>query len=395
MQRLGGAAVVCAVALAGCSKTAGPAETAGGNGWTHPGVFTFSENQDIKTLNPVIGANATTGDLSMFIFSYAIRYDEHAKPVPDAVTEVPTVANGDVSKDGLTLTYKLRHDITFQDGVPLTCEDLKFTWKVVVDPHTDVAATDGYRDIKDIDCSDKFVAVVHMKRMYAPFLQQLWGVNGNAPILPEHLLAKYLGTDRINTAPYNAMPIGSGPFKVVEWQRGTLVRLEAYPKYFMGAPKLKEVIFRPMPDENTEYTQLETHEIDMLARGSGVNWPRYQALAADPKNGLTAIQVDSFLFSHIDFNLKKPLFQDVAVRRAIAYATDKQSIIDKIDHGSATPALEDQHPTLSWAFDPHVATYPFDPAKARALAKKSTCTDVVFALCATPTDGRSDPTACA
>ena len=365
-KRIGGIAVVCAVVLAGCSKAGGVAGT-NGNPWTHPGVFTFSENQDIKTLNPVIGANATTGDLSMFVFSYAVRYDENAKPVPDAVTEIPTVANGDVSKDGLTLKYKLRHDITFQDGVPLTCDDLRFTWQVVMDPHTNVAATDGYRDVKDVDCSDKFVAVVHMKRMYAPYLQQLWGVNGNAPILPKHLLARYLGTDGINTAPYNAMPIGSGPFKVVEWQRGTLVRMEAYPNYFLGAPKLKEVIYRVMPDENTEYTQLATHEIDMLARGTGINWPRYRTLAADPKNGLRAIQVDSFLFSHIDFNLKRPLFQDIDVRRAIAYATDKKTIIDKIFHGSATPAVEDLHPTLSWAFDPNVARYPFDPAKARAL----------------------------
>ncbi|MDQ2992547.1 MAG: peptide ABC transporter substrate-binding protein, partial [Candidatus Eremiobacteraeota bacterium] len=169
------------------------------------------------------------------------------------------------------------------------------------------------------------------------------------------------------TAPYNAMPIGSGPFKVVEWTRGTLVRMEAYPKYFRGAPKLKEVIFKIMPDENTEFTQLQTHEIDMLARGTGVNWPRYEALAADPKNGLTAIRVDSFLFDHIDFNLKKTLFQDVNVRRAIAYATDRQDIIDKIYHGSGVLADTDQHPTLSWAFNPNTVKYPYDLAKARAM----------------------------
>lgn len=367
-SRLGGAAAVCALLFAGCSKVASTGDTGGRHPWTTPGVFTFSENQDVKTLNPVLGANATTGDLSMFIFSYAVRYDDHARPVPDAVSEIPTMENGDVSKDGLTLKYKLRHDITFQDGVPLTCKDLKFTWQVVVDPKTNVASTDGYKDIKDIDCTDPYVAVVHMKRIYAPYLQQLWGVNGNAPILPEHLLAKYMdGKGGINNAPYNAMPIGSGPFKVVEWERGTQVRLEAYPRYFLGAPKLKEVVFKIMPDENTEFTQLQTHEIDMLARGTGALWPRYKALAADPKSGVVAIQVDSFLFGHIDFNLKRPIFQDVRVRRALAYATDKLDIIAKLYHGSAVPALTDQHPTLSWAYDPNVVHYDFDLAKARAL----------------------------
>lgn len=366
--RLGCALSLCAAVLAGCAKSGTGGDAGGRHAWTHPGIFTFSENADVKTLNPILGANATTGDLSMFIYSYAVRYDEHARPVPDALSRIPTVANGDVSKDGLTLKYRLRHDITFQDGVPLTCKDLKFTWQIVMDPKTNIASTEGYRDIRDIDCSDPYVAVVHMKRVYAPYLQELWGVNGNAAILPEHLLAKYASAKNgINDAPYNSMPIGSGPFRVVEWTRGTSVRLEAYPKYFRGAPKLREVVFKIMPDENTEYTQLQTHEIDMLARGTAALWPRYAALAADPASGVRAIRVDSFIFGHIDFNLKRPMFQDVRVRRALAYATDRSDIIAKLYHGSAIPALTDQHPTLSWAYDPHVATYPFSLAKAAAL----------------------------
>ena len=362
------AALAAAVFLVSCSKQGGgPAASAAGNAWTRPGILRFAENQDIKTLNPVLGASATTGDLSMFIYSYAVRYNDKAQPVPDAVSEVPTVANGDVSKDGLTLKYKLRHNITWQDGQPLTCDDLKFTWQVVMNPKTNIATTDGYKDIKDIDCSDKYVAVVHMKKLYAPYLQQLWGVNGNAAILPKHLLQKYNDNGSINNAPYNAMPIGSGPFKVVEWQRGNEVRLEAYPNYFMGKPKLKEVVFKIMPDENTMETQLQTHEIDMLARGTGINWPRYQALAANPKNGLKAIRVDSFLFDHIDFNLRSPILSDRNVRLALAYATNRQEIITKIMHGSAVAAETDQSPLLSWAYTNDFEHHPFDPAKARQI----------------------------
>lgn len=367
-MRASAAAICMIVALGGCSKTENAGGAGGAHPWTRQGVFRFSENEDITSLNPAVLASAPLGDLSMFIYSYAVRYDDHARPVPDALIEVPTIANGDVSKDGLRLTYKLRHNITWQDGQPLRCNDLKFTWRVVMNPHTNVAATDGYRDIKDIDCSDPYVAVVHMKRVYAPFLQQLWGVNGNAPILPEHLLAKY-NDDKgsINTAPYNAMPIGSGPFKVIEWQRGTIVRMVANPNYFLGKPKLNEVDFRPMPDENTEETQLQTHEIDMLARGTGVNWPRYDALARDPKNGLRADRVDSFLFDHIDFNLENPILADVNVRRALAYAVNRDEIIEKIVHGSAVKAETDQHPTLSWAYTTDTVHYPYDLQKARAV----------------------------
>jgi len=363
------AAVVAAALLAGCGK-ANVAGGAAGNSWTQPGVLRFGENQDIKTLNPVLGANATIGDLSMFIYSYAIRYDDKGQPVPDALTEVPTVANGDVSKDGLTLKYKLRHDITFQDGVKLTCADLKFTWQVVVNPHNNVAATDGYRDIKDIDCSDPYVAVVHMKRVYAPYLQQLWGVNGNAAILPEHLLAKY-NDDKgsFNSASYNAMPIGSGPFRVVQWARGDHVTLQAYPRYFRGKPGLNEVIYKIMPDENTLLTAVQTHSIDMLARGTAINWLRYRALGADPTSGLTTIRVNSFTYDHIDFNLKSGALpiRDVQVRRAIAYATNRAEIIAKVLHGSAISAETNYHPTLSWARTTDTVHYPFSIDKAKQI----------------------------
>jgi peptide/nickel transport system substrate-binding protein len=296
-----------------------------------------------------------------------VRYDDKGQPVPDAVTEVPTVANGDVSKDGLTLKYKLRHDIKWQDGQPLTCDDMKFTWQVVMNPKTNIATTEGYKDIKDIDCSNPYVAVVHMKRLYAPYLQQLWGENGNAAILPKHLLAKYNDAGSINTAPYNAMPIGSGPFKVVEWQRGSEVRLEANPNYFLGKPKLNEVIFKIMPDENTAETQLQTHEVDMLARGTAINWPRYRSLAANPKNGLKAVAVDSFEFDHIDFNVRSPILSDRNVRVALAYATNRAEIISKVMHGAAIPAETDQSPVLSWAYTNDIEHHPFDPAKAKQI----------------------------
>lgn len=358
-----------AFATTGCTKVGtGGGASAATHPWTQEGVLRFSEAQEPKTLFVPLGTSSITGDIGSFIFSYAVKYDDKSRPIPDAVSEVPTVENGDVSKDGLTLKYKLRHNIKWHDGEPLTCEDLKFTWQMVMNPHSNVNTTDGYRDIKDIDCSDKYVAVVHMKKLYAPFLQQLWGVNGNAPIMPKHILAKYNDAKgSLNTAPFNGAPIGSGPFRFVSWQRGSSIRLEAFPDYFLGRPKLNEVIFKYMPDDNTMLTQLQTHDIDLLARGSNTNWPRYQALASDPASGLKAIRIDTFQYAHIDFNLRRPLFQDRNVRLALAYATNRQEIIDKVLHGSATPAQTDQSPVLSWAYDPSVPKHDYDPAKAKQI----------------------------
>ncbi|MGB8624916.1 MAG: ABC transporter substrate-binding protein, partial [Candidatus Cybelea sp.] len=177
--------------LAGCTKVSNEAGGTGGNAWTQPGVLRWTEFGDPKNLNPALNSAAPTLDLAMFIYSWTVRYDQNARPFPDALREIPTIANGDVSKDGLTLKYKLRPNIKWQDGVALTCNDLKFSWQVVINTHNNVITTDGFKDIGSIDCSDPAVAIVHMKRLYAPFLQQLWSVNGNMPILPEHILAKY------------------------------------------------------------------------------------------------------------------------------------------------------------------------------------------------------------
>lgn len=348
-----------------CSRTEGT-NASDRHPWTRPGVLRIGSNYDVKSLNPVLDGSALSLDVAMFVYSWAIRYDGAGRPVPDALREIPTIANGDVSKDGRTLMYKLRSDIKWQDGKPLTCEDLKFTWQYVMNPRTNVAVTDGFRDIGSIDCHNEYVAVIHMKRLYAPFLQQLWGVNSNAPILPKHALSASLAAGTQNTAPYNAMPIGSGPFRVIQWERGTVVRLAANPNYFLGKPKLNEVDFYYEPDENTLETQVQTHAIDLLARGTPINWPRYQTLAAQANSGLKAIAVDSYVYDHIDFNLHNPILSDLQVRRALAYATNRPEIIAKIMHGADTPS-DSPEPPQSWGYTTDTVHYPFNPVKAKAL----------------------------
>ena len=358
--------VLAAIAFAtGCTKVDTSTRTGaanGGNSFTHHGEFIYAEPQDAKSLNPILAANAVTGDLSTFLFSYAVVYDDKAHPVPIAVREIPTIANGDVSRDGLTLKYKLRTNILWHDGAKLTCRDLAFTWKVVMNPANNDITHDGYRDIASIDCSDPYVAVVHMKRVYAPFLQQLWGVNGNAPIMPEHILAKYNDAKgSFNTAPFQGAPIGSGPFKFVRWDRGQQVVMEAFDKYFLGKPKLRRVTFRVMPDDSTLANELKTHEVDMAARiGANV----FPEVANVP--GTIADRVPSFEFDHIDFNEKRPLFADVRMRRALAMGVDRRAILAKIAHGLGDLSPVPDSPLISPDYNPNVKAIPFDPAGARA-----------------------------
>ncbi len=364
MRRAASLALVALLAAA-CTKTqTADEQQANSNPWTHHGRLVFGESVDPKGLNPFLAANGAAGDLSMFIYSYTVRYDDQARPVPDAVSEIPTLQNGDVSPDGLTLKYKLRPNITWHDGEKLTCHDLEFTWKAVMNPANNGVTTDGYKDIASIDCSDPLVAVVHMKRVYAPFLQQLWGVNGNAPILPAHLLEKY--NDKkgsFNTADYNNKPIGSGPFVVDRWDRGSQVVLKAYDGYFMGKPKLDEVVFKILPDENTLINQVRTHEIDMAVHVGANMWPQLHDIP-----GTIGDPVHVFTYDHVDFNLKNPLFaNDPQLRRALALATDRQAIRNKIAFGLGDMTDTALSPKISWGWTNDTPHWPFDLARAKAM----------------------------
>ncbi|MBD5606374.1 MAG: peptide ABC transporter substrate-binding protein, partial [Candidatus Eremiobacteraeota bacterium] len=253
-------------------------------------------------------------------------------------------------------------NILWHDGAKLTCRDLAFTWKAVMNPANNDVTHDGYRDIASIDCGDPYVAVVHMKRVYAPFLQQLWSINANAPILPEHILAKYNDAKgSFNTAPFQSAPIGSGPFEFVRWDRGQQVVMKAFDRYFLGKPKLRRVTFKVMPDESTLVDQVKTHEIDMAARlGANV----YPEVVNIP--GTIVDPVPSFEVDHIDFNLRRPLFSDVRMRRALAMGVDRRAILAKLAHGLGDLSPVPDSPKISADFDPNAKTIPFDPAAARA-----------------------------
>jgi peptide/nickel transport system substrate-binding protein len=363
IRRLAAAGVVIALAFSACSKVGDTAGTGSASG--HADRLVLSTISDPKGLNPAFASATPTLELSALLFSYAVRYDDHARPVPDAVSEIPTIANGDVAKDGLTIKYKLRHGIKWHDGQgELTCTDMRSTWKMMVNPKNIIDTTTGWDAIKNIDCTDPYVAIVHMKHVYAWYLQQLWGVNGNSPILPAHIIDKY-NDDKgsMNQAPFNSAPVGSGPYRFVSWERGSQIRLEAFPDYFLGKPKIAEMVYRIIPDGNTLATQVQTHEIDVAW-----NLPPTQYARVKAAPGVTAIAPVVYIFDHLDFNLDRPLFADVRVRRALTYAIDRAAMLEKVQRGLGELSDTFLDPTLyKNAYDPTVMKYPFDPARANAL----------------------------
>ena len=317
-----------------------------------------------NTLNGILAANTTESMINRLIFDPLVSVDPTGKnQVPILAAEVPTLENGGISKDGLTITYHLRRNVLWHDGVPFTSEDVRFTWDAIVNGKNNVIATTGYNLVKAVDTPDKYTAVFHMKRRFSPAVNTLFGESDDPyEILPAHLLASL---PNVNAIPFNAAPVGTGPFKLKQWARGDHLELVPNDKYFLGAPKLNRIVIKIIPDENTELNQLRSHEIDWQFEASP---QEYSALKLVPE--LNIILQDKNDYERIQINTSHPPLDDVLVRRAIASAIDVAKLVHDLTFGTATIADQDLPPFM-WAHADNVARYPFDLQKAKDLMRQA------------------------
>ncbi|MDB5092128.1 MAG: appA 2, partial [Candidatus Eremiobacteraeota bacterium] len=284
--------------VSGCaSQQIGAAPSDGRHPWTTPHVLRYATGEDIVGLNPHLNQQLTLSFMSSLTMAWLVRYDRHNRPVPELALAVPTRANGGVAADGKTITYRLRRDAKWSDGVPFTSADVKFSTDVVRNPANNEGTHQGFDLIDRVDTPDPYTVVFHLLRPYSGFYVNFFSSGGANPcILPKHLLGSLAS---INEAPYNALPVGIGPFKYVAWKRADSVEMVPDPLYFGRKPKLQRIIFKIIPDRNTMLTQLSTHEIDL--------WPALPAAFSDRVRTLPQVHVvrqGSYLYNHFDFELE-------------------------------------------------------------------------------------------
>ncbi len=346
--------------LVACSRAAGPAGGPGGhNAWTHPGILRMVDLEEPDNLDPIVGNSQIDSDLAELWGGKLFDWNDRNELVPELATVVPTLANGGISKDGLTYVYHLRPGVLWQDGQKFTADDVVFTWHAVTNKKNNVGSTVGYDLIRAIDVRDPFTIAVHIRHPFAPFVSAFFAPSGTPyPVLPKHLLAQY---DNINRVAFNSAPVGTGPFILQHWQRGSKLVFKANPHYWRGPPKLKEFWYTPIPDENTVVTQLRSHDADI-----DYNLSSSAFASAQDIPGYASHLTPFTQYGQLALNTKSPLLADVAVRRALWYGLDVKRLIDTITHGVNTVGYTDQ-PSFLWAYNPNTAHYDYDPAKARAL----------------------------
>jgi len=328
------------------------------NSSTIPHVLRIGDVQNITSLNPHLAAAASLGFMSSLTMAYLVRYDQHNRPMPELASEVPSKRNHLISSDGLTITWRLRKGVKWSDGAPFDADDVVFSTNVVNNPRNNEIGRDGWELITKVDEPDKYTVVFHLKKPYAPFLPTFFGTAGANPcVLPKHLLGTL---PDINNADYNSKPVGIGPFRYVKWVRDDHVEMEANPYYWRGVPKLQKIIYKFIPDRNTLLTQIQTGELDL--------WPLvglgyYDRVRVLPN--VVTIHNPGYFYTHLDFNMSHPLFADKAVRDALRFGVDRQTLRDKIQHGLGI--LQEGVVTPVSSFYTSLPRIPFSLAKANAL----------------------------
>ncbi|MBC5810092.1 MAG: peptide ABC transporter substrate-binding protein [Candidatus Eremiobacteraeota bacterium] len=370
LLRFSAALIALSLTLGGCTKvgtssttettaTNGTTAQSGGNPWTHHGVLRMANLSEPDSLNPVVGNQQIDSDLAMFWGGFLFNWSDQSKFVPELATELPTLANKGISADGKTITYHLRQGVLWHDGQPFTSDDVIFTYHAIMSKANNVPSTVGYDLIAAIDKLDDHTVRVHLKQSYAPFVATFFNQSGTPyPVLPAHILAKL---PNINRADFNSRPVGTGPFIMDHWQRGSQIVFKANPKYWRGPPKLNEIQYNPVPSENTILTQLKSHDIDFEYNVSSANYE----LVKDIPGTVTTLTPFT-QYGQLGINTSSANLSDVRVRQALWYALNVGEMIQRVTHGVNVPGHTDQ-PEFLWAYNPKTPQYSFDPAKARQL----------------------------
>jgi len=310
------AVLAALVLVAGCSSPDGA--TTGSATSIVIGAGSEPEN-----LNPVLGY---APDGAAKIFDGLVTRDASLALKPALAAELPTA-----SADGLTWTAKLRKDIAFSDGTPVSADDVVFTYRSVLDKKVNSTIASRFDALTEVKVVDASTVEFTLSYPYAPFAQQL-----ALGIVPA---AKLTGTD-INSAPFNTAPVGTGPYTVESWRKGDRMVLKANEKYWGGAPAIKSVTVVFVPDDNARATRMAAGEFD------GTVLPPKLAQTYRDRSGYRIVQNPSADYRGLGIPSELPLTSSPQVRRAINLGINRQAMIDAVLAGSGKPASTPISPYL-------------------------------------------------
>ena len=319
--------------LGGCSHGTNPGE---------PGTVNFLIESAPTNLDPRIGADAFSEHLDGLIFDSLVAHDQRLNVVPDLAQKWET-------PDATTYVFHLKPNVKFHDGRPLTSADVRFTFDSILSGAVKTAKAGSFRIVQSIETPDPLTVVFHLREPYESFLWDL--TKPGIGIVPQG--------SRAEVAQH---PIGTGPFQFVSATTDEEILLERNPDYFGGAADIPRVRFRIVPDAIVRALELRKGTGDVTV--NSLTPDMVMSFQNDPN---TAIEDQAgTTLAYISLNMDDPILSHREVRQALAYATDRATLIQNLLRGMAVPAGS-LLPANHWAYEPKAKQYDYNPQQAEAL----------------------------
>ncbi len=351
--------------LSACGASGTPSPSGATGKPVKGGTWIDDVYENVKNLIPN-GVSETYADMiDQSLYLPLLSGDTSGKINPALATEVPSVANGDVSADLKTWTYKIRPGVVWTDGQPVDARDVDFTWKLWNNPKFGAATTTGYNLITSADVSsDNLKITFHLSQPFVAF-NSVWTDGLTAPMPAHHFSS--MSPDAVQKSPDHLNPtVTDGPFMMKESVPGDHFTVVRNPKYYRaseGLPYLDQIVFRLIPDQNTILKDFQSGSItsswflDVTKTSVYKSLPNYH-IATNPI---------SPNFEAMYFNLDNPAFKDVTVRKAMAMAIDHNALIQTARRGQAVPLCTDHGKAFVPGYQADAPCPKYDPAAANSL----------------------------
>ncbi len=326
-------------------------------------VLVVAQGVDATMLDPGMHSETTTANVERQIFDPLLEMGANQEYEPALATSWEAVTP-------TTWEIRLRQGVRFHDGEELTAEDVQYTIERILDPSKNSPQASNYSAIASVEVVDDYTLRIHTKQPYPVLPARL----ANLRIVPKHYVEE-IGDER-----FKREPVGTGPYKLVRWDKDEQIVLEANPDYWRGEPEIKRVVFKVIPEDASRVMALQAGQVDIA-----VNIPPHQVAAVNNSGKAQVLEVPSSRFLLIQFMMDNPgPLADRRVRLALNLAVDVDSIVENLLGGNATPMTQTLA-NLDFGYNPQLKPYGYDLERAKALLKEAGYADGFKLTFAAPT----------
>jgi peptide/nickel transport system substrate-binding protein len=329
------------------------------------GVIIDGLYEEPNLLNPTEGPTETFGGIVMnSLFANLFYTTPSGKILPEIATTVPTIANGGISKNGLNYTFHLKHT-KWSNGQPFTANDVKVTWQVIMSKGYVPASVVGWQDIQSISIANPYEFTIHLKTPFQPLIEDCFAT-AYPSIIPASVFQNLRGKAAADAKYAHDPTVTNGPFEFQQWIPGTSITVVDNPYWFGPKPKVKEIEFEIVTNQDTLLADMQAHSIN-------VYWfvPIQQGSELQKTPGVTVSYANEAAWESATVNFRNPMFDmpnnphvpDGITVRALQMAINQHVLIKDVWKGRALPLAADQPPD-SWAHNPNLKPYPYDPKEA-------------------------------